>query len=329
MKILWLLVCLFLYIQAEVDFLSQKTIEERQKESELGYQHCLRIAQLYALPKDCNFKDITNDILEHRSTSKEARELIKNQNRTIVLFEYPSDGYCVKATLSYTPEVETAPLLLFLRGGSRIFGLMHPASSVNLLSNYTIIAPTYRGGVSGGQDEFGGDEVNDIKYLVDYIPQLEKQLGFTIRPMRKYIWGASRGGMEMFLALARYPYLQDWFDKSVSLSGLLDMRIVIKYRERSKNMFINDFGLKGEDDMEWIRRRNPVEQCKKIKSNFPILIIQGTEDNRTHILEGRNMVRKLEELGKNVTYWEIEGGTHCLGNIQTTCNQMIVEWLEL
>ncbi len=315
-------------LNAMVDYSSQTVIEARKKEGKIGYKRCLQIAELYALPENIDLKNITNEVLQHKTTSNISKELIRSQNRTIILFEYPSDGYQVKAIVSYTPDIESAPLLFSLRGGNRIFGLMNPGSTYHLIKNYTVIAPAYRGGVSQGKDEFGGNEVNDIKNLVNYLPELQKKIGKKINPPRRYIWGSSRGAMQMFLALQRHTYLQKYFDKCVSLTGLHDISTVIKYRPGMKTMFVRDFGLTDEHDSVWINHRSPVTQCDKLEPDLPILIIQGTNDNRTHIEEGNNMVEKLNELGKKVTYWKIEGGTHCLANMRKECDDMITKWLE-
>jgi hypothetical protein len=39
------------------------------------------------------------------------------------------------------------------------------------------------------------------------------------------------------------------------------------------------------------------------------------------------MVSELQDNGCNVTYWEVDGGEHCLSNISDRVEQ-IVDWLE-
>lgn len=316
------------YCHGEVDFSSQQIIDDRKKESIEGLANGLKRAQAYDLPHGCQHKDITHDLMQSKETSKDVISLIETQQRKFILFSYPSDEYQVKAVISYTPHVNTAPLLMLLRGGTGFFGLRPPADSLRCFGNYTVLAPTYRGGVSGGFDEYGGGEVNDVKNLVDYLPQLATALGIIIQPQKKYILGASRGGMEMFLALQRYPCLQDYFDKCVSLSGICCIRTLIKSRTEMKDMFIEEFGLKDENDDAWITHRSPIEHCQKLKANFPILIIQGTEDNRVSLSEGRDMVKTLKELKRNVTYWEIEGATHCWRNDEDARKANIMTWLD-
>ena len=138
----------------------------------------------------------------------------------------------------------------------------------------------------------------------------------------------SRGGMQMFLALARFPDLQTRFSKIVSLSGALDMRQCIASRSDMEEMFVEEFGLKkGINEEEWINKRDPILTASQMNPELPILIIQGTDDNRVTLEDGYHMVKELQANGNNVTYWEIEGGKHCLLNISDR-TELILRWLE-
>lgn len=285
-------------------------------------------AKFYELPSDVNLKDITEDLLKSPYVKDEQKQSIKNSNRRVLVFIYPSDGLKIKGLISFLPEPQKHPLLVFLRGGNRIFGVLNPGSDLTCFENYTVISTMYRGGVSEGVDEFGGDDVNDVKNLISFIPVLENKLKVSIQNQKTFLLARSRGGMQMFLALARYPELQTKFSKIVSLSGLLDMRQNIASRPDMEEMFVKDFGLeKGINDEEWINKRDPLLTTNKIIPQLPILIIQGTDDNRISLEEGRNMVSKLQMVGNNVSYWEIQGAKHCLSNIKNRA-ELILNWLE-
>lgn len=95
-----------------------------------------------------------------------------------------------------------------------------------------------------------------------------------------------------------------------------------------KQMFINDFGLVLNGNQEdWLDFRSPVKHCTALSAMLPLLIIQGKEDHRTHLDHGKEMFAELKRFGKNVTYWEIEDGTHCLSNYKDRM-EMITNWLE-
>lgn len=302
--------------------------ETRKHETETLKDLFSEYAKFYEMPSDVEIKDITEELLRSPYVKEERKQSIKILNRRILVFIYPSDGFKIKGLISYVDDCQNHPLLVLLRGGNRIFGILNPACDLMCPGQYTVISTTYRGGVSEGMDEFGGHDVNDVRNLIDFIPELEKKLGMNFQNQKTFLLGGSRGGMEMFLALARFPELQTRFSKIVSLSGLLDIRRCIASRSDMEEMFIKDFGLeKGVNEEEWINKRDPLLTVNQISSQLPILIIQGTEDNRVSLEEGYQMVSKLQMAGKNVTYWEIEGATHCLSNIVDR-TKLILDWLE-
>lgn len=137
----------------------------------------------------------------------------------------------------------------------------------------------------------------------------------------------SRGGMEMFLALARFPELQNRLTKVVSLSGILDVRYSLEDRLDMKEMFIKDFGLNESNYEEWVNLRDPLLAVSKIHPDLPILIVQGTADIRVTLAEGLHMVDALQAQGNVVTYWEFDGGDHCLRN-RPDILELVFSWLE-
>lgn len=285
-------------------------------------------AKFYEMPADVESKDITDDLLQSPYVKDAQKKSIQHLNRRIFVFIYPSDGFKIKGLVSFVPDPQNHPLLVFLRGGNRIFGILNPGSDLMCFDQYTVISTMYRGGVSEGEDEFGGNDVNDVKNLIQFIPELESKLNLNFQNKKAYLLGRSRGGMQMFLALARFPDLQNRFSKIVSLSGMLDMRQCIASRSDMEEMFIKDFGLeKGLNEEEWINKRDPLLTVDHIQSQLPILIIQATDDNRVSLEQGYHMVSKLQMAGKNVTYWEIEGAKHCLSNIEERVD-LILQWLE-
>jgi dipeptidyl aminopeptidase/acylaminoacyl peptidase len=226
------------------------------------------------------------------------------------------------------PDGVNNPLLLFLRGGNRNFGLGNPGSDFSCIRNYTVLATTYRDGVSEGIDEFGLSDVNDVDNLLLYVPKLEEKLNLVFKPSQIFVLGASRGGMQMFLALSRSLWLQSQVQKAASLCGLLDLRMLIASRKDMKKMFIEDYGfVPSVNEESWIRQRDPMEVVGKIRKDLPLLIVQGTQDIRLDLGIGLNMTRKLQENGNSVTYLEIEGGDHCLRN-QPHCMELIADWFE-
>lgn len=330
MKLNYLVLIILAILSYATLHAGEKSHEELlAKESETIFETSLRIAaQFYALEEGEEIKEITQPILESSDTKDLIKQKIITSGRRFFLFTYPSDGFQVKGFLSFVPSPSENPLLIFLRGGSCLFGLAHPATDLTCVRNYTVIGTAYRGGVSEGIDQHGGDEVDDIHNLMEYFPTLAQKLKLQFQPKKVFMLGRSRGGMEMFLALGRSPFLQHLVTKAASLSGLLDIRASMLYRENVRKMFIRDFGLlPGKNEESWIAQRDPIQVVPKLRKDLPLLIIQGTDDIRVNLKQGYRMVEKLKENGNCVDYLEIPGGDHALDN-QPCRMEWIADWFE-
>ena len=287
------------------------------------------IKAFYELSENEQWREITDEVLASSDTPELGKDAIRNFNRRIFVFRYPSDGLSIKGFLSYTPQPEYHPLLILYRWGNEDFALMNPGVPYATYKNYTVIYSTLRGGVSEGNDEFGGKDVDDMKNLIQFIPTLSKELGIHLNPSSIFMLGPSRGGMKMLLTLARFPQLQKHVSKIVCLSAILDLHQLIQDRPNDmKLMFEEEYGLKeGINDEDWIAKRDPLNTATAINQSIPILIVQGTADDRIGLKEGERMVDALKKTGHDVSYWEVKGGNHVLSNHPYIMND-IARWLE-
>lgn len=300
-----------------------------EKEEQILLKDYQRIAnEFYVIKEGRELNEITLTLILNHHTPEEIKKHIIESGRRFFIFKYPSDGFYVKGLISFISNSTNNPLMVYFRGGNRILGLTDPASDLFSMKNYTVISTAYRGGVSEGMDEYGGNEVNDVDHLIKFMPTLEQKMGISLNYSCMYMLGASRGGMEMFLALSRFPWLQNQVKKAVSLSGLLDMDICLNDRSGVKEMCIQDFGLiPSINEQEWIARRNPINAVSKIRNDLPFLIMQGKKDLRISLDQGVNMAAKLKANGNAVTYLELPDGNHCLRNCKDRAN-LISNWLE-
>lgn len=323
------LVCFFALMSGNI-LHAEKSKEEQLKEETLALlDEAEKIAaEFYTLENGEDLKEITEVLLKSTLTSETNKLAITRTGRRFFLFSYPSDGYQIKGTISFVESPSEKPLLIFLRSGHRYLGLMNPASIFTTSHDYTVLSTTYRDGVSEGSDEFGGNDVNDVENLVKFLPQLEQKLSIFLNPKKTYMLGGSRGGMEMFLALARSSDLQAKVDKAVSLTGLMDLNECMRNRPDMRNMFISDFDLvPGVNEEEWVAYRNPINAVNSLRKDLPFLIIQGTDDNRISLSEGYHMVEALQQNGHQVTYIEVPGGKHGLSG-RPDRMEMILNWFE-
>ncbi|CUI16780.1 putative secreted protein [Candidatus Protochlamydia naegleriophila] len=319
------LICMSgLYLNADQSPVHAAPLE---KDNQRIAAYSAMIARYYDMNENEHIKDITESVLAEPTTPNNVKEAIRANQRHIYVFKYPSDGLMVKGFISLTPESQNYPLLVLFRGGNRDFGLPNPADRLVNYQHYAVISSTLRDGINAGRDEFGGADVNDMKNLIEFIPTLEKKLLIKLQTHSLDFLGISRGGMEMFLTLSRYPELQNRVNRVISLSGLLDLRRQMLDRPEMKEMFEEDFGLQNGNEEEWIQQRTPLMTISHLKKCLPVLIVQGTADSRINLAEGYEMVRQLHDTGHAVDYWEIEGGNHILSNHPQPMD-LITYWLK-
>lgn len=288
-----------------------------------------RIAAFYELGEHEKWREVTNEVLASPDTPDESKNSIRTCHRKIYVFKYPSDGLWIKGFISFTPNPNHHPLLIIYRWGNEDFALMNPGVIFATYKDYTVISSALRGGVSQGKDEFGGADVDDMKNLMTYMPQIAKELSIDLHPSCIFMLGPSRGGLQMFLTLSRFPELQQRVNKVVTLSAILDLHQLIKDRPQDmKLMLEQQFGLKnGTQGESWVAKRNPINTVPLIKKNLPILIVQGSNDQRISLSEGYHMVNALEQTGHDVNYWEVPNGDHTLTNTPMIMNKIAL-WLE-
>lgn len=281
----------------------------------------LKTAQLYQRVDRKDLVEITEELLSLDSVHAEVKQAILEKGRRVFLFEYPSDGMKIKGYLSFVPKEQREHLLVYFRGGSGIYLINSPGNRTNFLGNHTIISSTYRSGPSPGCDEFGGADVVDSKHLLEYIPILEEKLQTSFTEKEKIAVGWSRGGMQMFLAFDRFPEMHAYFDRAISVSGVLDLEHFLQHNPFIKKLI--RYGLFQKINQEWIDQRNPLKNCDLFPKSLPLLVLQGTDDDMIDLSVGKKMVDQLKSKGCCVDYHEMEGTGHC----HHTMGSAIVDWV--
>lgn len=306
---------------------SEETEAELQKESEEILKRGEENAKLYVLKDNETLKEITEELLTHPHTVEAVKKSIQDKTHRYYVFSYLSDGLKVKGYIAVpTTTSKPIPVIVLLRGGNRLFGLPIPGE-LSAQSGFAVVATMYRGGVSEGRDEYGGKDVNDVANLLDYMPKLAEALHVRFEEKWSMV-GVSRGGMELFLALERYPEIQSKLRNVAVISGLLNIEQAIQDRSDFKDMLMENFGYtEDEKGKRWIALRDPKKAVSKINKKLPILIAQGTHDTRVCLKEGYDMLQVLHDREMNVTYVEIEGGDHVLKN-SPDFNRVLIDWLK-
>ncbi len=116
----------------------------------------------------------------------------------------------------------------------------------------------YRGNIYGGDDQFGGNDIEDVENLIKFFPQLEN---FTKLKLQSpfTMMGISRGAMQMFISLSRSNYVKQRINKAISVSGNVDLNISMNKRFEMRYLFKKECKKSHIQDIhEWINIRDPV-----------------------------------------------------------------------
>ncbi|MEZ5559254.1 MAG: prolyl oligopeptidase family serine peptidase [Pseudomonadales bacterium] len=172
---------------------------------------------------------------------------------------------------------------------------------------YAVLQMNFRGSVGYGVDFLSAGLGNWGRVMQD---DVDDGTAWLIRrgiadPRRICIVGASYGGYAALMGVARAdsPYRC-----AVSFAGVTDLADLV----RDARDFSNSDSVKRlvGDDMRDLRARSPVNLAERIE--VPVLLVQGTDDRRVDINQGRSMYHALQAAGAEVRYVEQDGGDHFL-----------------
>jgi dipeptidyl aminopeptidase/acylaminoacyl peptidase len=248
-----------------------------------------------------------SEILERTKIPGAADYIDSNE---VYAITYSSDGLKVKGYLVMPTGEGPFPCLIVNRGGNRDFGAISDIVAILWLGQmadwgYIVIASQYRGVAGGeGMEEFGGADVDDVLNLIpilDSIPRADAS--------RIGMWGASRGGLMTYLALAR----TDRIRAAVVSAGISDSYDTVKRRPGMET------GVYAELVPDWkakrdsaLTARSPVRWVDQLPKETVLLLIHGSADWRVHPSQTLNMADSLLEYEHPYRLVIFEGADHGL-----------------
>lgn len=238
---------------------------------------------------------------------------------------YSSDGLKVTGIMAAPVNLlhEAHPILIYNRGGSREYGKLTLLSAMRSMvpfakKGYLVFASNYRGNDGGeGQEEFGGNELNDIFNLLDIAKSHPAFDGRNV-----YMLGHSRGGMMTYLAMRRGVKI----NAAISIAGIADARVMVQSPLMVEHVMVPLIPHYKERGGQALIDRSALCWPQDLKQ--PLLLLHGTGDKDVPYSQSVELAEKLRELDRTCSLHLYEGGSHALirfwDDVLARCN----EWME-
>lgn len=253
------------------------------------------------------------------------------------IFVYESDGIEVEGVmirpLKQSAEEGKLPVVIYNRGGNALGGTLNFRTLQRFLmpiaeQGYIVIASQYRGAAAFPAgvkrqpwlDQFGGNDVNDIKNLIPVIKGMN-----DADPTRIAMKGFSRGGMMSYLAAANMPELK----ALIVEAGVVDLEAHITFRPgMEKNVFRRYMPNYETEKTALLSARSVLHWLDKLPPQLPILLVHGNRDKRVEVEQAQALAKALVEKGhphKLVLYPEAD---HELTPNRAEADAQTAAWLK-
>ncbi len=207
-------------------------------------------------------------------------------------FTYRSDSYEIKAYVSFPTEKVSSKkpckCILYNRGGNSNLGKLEDddTARICLASQRIVVASEIRGSNgSGGTDEFGGSDLNDVIKMIDLCENY-----FDFVDMNDFcVAGISRGGMMTYMTAKQDSRVK----RIIAISAVSDLFRSYEEREDMRKMLYECIGCTPEDDHSAYEKRSASYWADEIK--IPVLIIHSKQDERVSYQQAEEMYNKLKD----------------------------------
>jgi dipeptidyl aminopeptidase/acylaminoacyl peptidase len=251
------------------------------------------------------------------------------------LIRYPThDGRKIPAFL-YKPQglesSEAAPLVLSIHGGPE--SQEQPGYNHNGLYQYLlsrgigILAPNIRGSTGYGKSyqslihrDWGGAELKDLEFAARYARELD-----WVDGRRLGVFGGSFGGFATLSCVTRLP---EYWAAAVDIVGPSNLVTLTKAVPPFWRRFMKKWVGDPDEDYELLVERSPITYVDNVRA--PLLVIQGANDPRVVKKESDQMVERLEQLGREVSYIVFEDEGHDFSKTSNALQALraAAEWFE-
>ncbi len=261
-------------------------------------------------------------------TYSEKAFITYQERLTCQTFSYLVNGHKVYGFMIKPKMVENKlPILVYNRGGNGDYGAVTFAAMMRNLfpvadKGFVIIGSQYRGTYNKNSlvdDEFGGKDIADVTTLIKLIPHIsvadEKRVG---------MFGASRGGMQTYLALKQSDNI-----KAVAvIAGNADLVAGLEQRPTMARVHRKRIPNYDNNQQAELAKRSVLKWLDKLPQDVPILLLHGTSDQRVSVEQSITLADALDKSGMPHKLVLYPGDNHGLSHNRTKANQEIVNWFE-
>ena len=209
------------------------------------------------------------------------------------------------------------PVVIFNRGGNRTFAELTVATMIMYTSKlaeqgYVIIGSNYR-----ENDEFGGEEINDVLNLIETVKEIKKVDAECIG-----MFGWSRGGIMTYLALQKSTRITS----AIIGNAPTDLFGSIADRPEMETKVLEECipNYAANKDAE-LKKRSAIFWPEQLYKHTSLLILSGTNDDRVNPNQVEKLSVKLKELGHDFQLIRYETD-HFFTDKKVELNQTIIGW---
>ena len=237
---------------------------------------------------------------------------------------YLSGGLKIKGLMAKPKKSGSYPCVIYNRGGNREFGSLkvaHGALTLGQIAKegYVVIASQYRGnGGSEGQEEFGGNDVNDVLILTDVLTEVKDADTSKIG-----MYGWSRGGMMTYIALTKTNKI-----KAAIVGGANSDLTVIDRPEMETKVYAELMPNYKEEKEEQLKKRSAIYWADKFPKNVPILLLHGNSDWRVKSTNSLKIALEFEKHRIPYRLKIFEGGDHGINEFRDEVNKEVLSWFD-
>lgn len=246
-------------------------------------------------------------------------------------FNYEVDGFTIEGY--YIRPLNTSnkklPLVVYNRGGNAKFGYVNFGKKLQLISDiamqgYVVIGSQYRGSSSrlisnNGQDEFGGNDINDVLKLIEIAKEIPDANTNNIGMV-----GWSRGVMQSYIASKSIPSLKTL----IAIAGNSDAEKALIWRPKMEKVYKARIPNFDKNRASELASRSVSKWLDKIPTTMPILLLHGDKDKRVNVEQSKSLAVQLElrkHPHKLVIY---PNDNHGLVRHRKEMTQEITSWLK-